>query len=222
MKWKTAVVIGKRMLVQEEKNQWRWGEIASTIEPKYGEATLEKYAEEVGINYTTLRNCEATWQAWKEFALRRAISFSAARELNSHPKRFEIAKKNLKLTFNQAREIMQRYRDRPKPESKPIPSKNGNEKVKSLAQKQEEKQTKKIDAQLKGPCMRFLARTDRSQTLIEECEFLLDTFKQNLNVDQLHTMAEGCIRTGNEWIKLADEIRRKNTGRKRANLTVVK
>jgi hypothetical protein len=66
IKYEHAVREGVTMLRQEERNQWRWGEIAHCLEPKYGDSTLERFADEVGINYQTLLNYQAMWRAWSD------------------------------------------------------------------------------------------------------------------------------------------------------------
>jgi hypothetical protein len=64
--------------------QWRLGEICDKLEPKYGENTLQRFAEDIGKNYSTLKDYRATYRSWKTEIVR-PRTYSVAQELASLP-----------------------------------------------------------------------------------------------------------------------------------------
>jgi hypothetical protein len=105
-----AVVEGKTIVGGIHRNQWRLGELANFIEPKYGEGTLAKFAEEIGVRYTTLKNCRSVFRAWPELDFRKSISFSVANMLRAHPDREAILRDNPLITVARAYELAKEYR----------------------------------------------------------------------------------------------------------------
>jgi flagellar biosynthesis GTPase FlhF len=92
--------------------QWKLGEICDKLEPKYGENTLARFAEDIGKNYSLLRDCRTTYRAWKEEIIK-PKSFSTAREMNTLPseKKQEIIQNNPSITRQEARQITQQVND---------------------------------------------------------------------------------------------------------------
>jgi hypothetical protein len=104
------MVKSARAIVQrQEQDNWELGALASKVEKKYGEARLERFAEDIGINYNTLMHCRQTFLAWQKWG-RPQISFWAAYALNKHPDRIDIARKNPTITDDQARGVARRYK----------------------------------------------------------------------------------------------------------------
>jgi hypothetical protein len=101
-----------RVKESDQKYQWILGEIASKLEPKYGENTLERFAEEIGRNYNTLRNYMTTYRAWKD-ELDRPRFFSVAQELAILPseKKKEVLQEKPDITFNEARELVHEFKN---------------------------------------------------------------------------------------------------------------
>jgi hypothetical protein len=99
--------------LQARKNlhasQWVLGALARNVEIEYGKRTLQKYAKDIGVEYGTLRNYRATFEAWLN-AAGRPENFAIATALNSHPDRYQVVARFPKLTFRQAREIMRSYK----------------------------------------------------------------------------------------------------------------
>jgi hypothetical protein len=86
-----AVKEGKEIVARREKDQWRLGEIAANLKPIYGEATLEKFAEEIGFDYNTIWTYRQTFLDWQGIQKPpRGGFYAIARELNKHPDRAKI------------------------------------------------------------------------------------------------------------------------------------
>jgi hypothetical protein len=215
MEYEAAVKEGKQMLAQEEKNQWRWGEIASTIEPKYGEATLATYAEEVGIDHGTLENYRTTWEAWKQMPPRGGFSFTAAKTLNAHPKRFEIAKKNPELTYREATIIMNQYNQhiaaRRKPMPKPIPVPNSPNRRKNSEN----------DLSCRERADKCIDVAKNATIQAQEFSDVLNPVLDNIDPFELNACIEAAVEALNEWQKAIQIAKEKQT-RKGSHLKVVK
>jgi hypothetical protein len=91
-----------------ETDGWRLGDIANLLEQKYGDQTLARYANEIGVPYKTVLNCRTTARAWPENSLRR--EFSICRALNAHPRRHKLLSDNPNWSKREAEEKMADYR----------------------------------------------------------------------------------------------------------------
>jgi hypothetical protein len=60
-----AVKEGKEILEQINRGELRLGELADKIEPKYGDRTMAKFAEALGIAECTLDRHRKTYRDWK-------------------------------------------------------------------------------------------------------------------------------------------------------------
>jgi hypothetical protein len=98
---------GKDAHHKREEMNWILGELASKVEKQYGKASLQRYAGDIGINYTTLRHCRATFEAWK---IGGRPPFWTAYALNSHPDRSKIVREHPNLTHQQAQNIVAKYK----------------------------------------------------------------------------------------------------------------
>lgn len=107
IKYETAVKEGKDIVQRHQRDQWRLGELAAEIEPKYGEQTLAKFAEAISIEYKTLKNYRTVFIAYSESAPRGA-DWAVARELAAQPDRAELVQRD--MTTREARELVQRRR----------------------------------------------------------------------------------------------------------------
>jgi hypothetical protein len=63
-------------------NQYHLGELADSIEPKYGKGTLESFAEAIGIEYNTLKGYRTVWRKLKGASVR-PHNYSLAKALVS-------------------------------------------------------------------------------------------------------------------------------------------
>jgi hypothetical protein len=104
-----AVEEGRNLVSMMKENQFELGRIANQIEPKYGEETLGLFAEEIGIDYGTLKSYRTTYRAWKDMPARPA-GFSVAKALNQHPNRADIIHETPELTVKEAVEKMKQWK----------------------------------------------------------------------------------------------------------------
>jgi hypothetical protein len=70
--WKELVEEGKRVLETRDMAQWKLGDLANEVETHYGGQDLQKYADEIGVNYSSLRVYQAVSRKF-EFATRVAF-----------------------------------------------------------------------------------------------------------------------------------------------------
>ena len=101
-----------------ERGQLRLGELAHKLEKKYGDRTLAKFAAEIGIAKCTLDRYQTVYRAWEEKLAPGPISTSYAvlRELQTHPDRAQIIRKNPNLTKREAHERMRELKGTAKDE----------------------------------------------------------------------------------------------------------
>ena len=91
-----------------ERGQLRLGELAHKLDKKYGDRTLAKFAAEIGVAKCTLDRYQTVYRAWEGKLAPGPISTSYAvlRELQTHPDRAQIIRKNPNLTKREAHERM--------------------------------------------------------------------------------------------------------------------
>lgn len=94
---------GRQIVQRQAADNWKLGELASRVEGRYGSGALRKYAEEIGVNYGTLKDCRTTLLAWSEKAGRPA--FWTAKALNALDDRQQIVRRRPSITQNEARDI---------------------------------------------------------------------------------------------------------------------
>ena len=92
------------------KYQWAIGDwaVKVTVEAKYGDATLTRFSNDIGQEYDTVRRYRDVAKTWPQNAPRGA--FSICRELATHPDRVAILANNPSMKYEEAREIMRKYR----------------------------------------------------------------------------------------------------------------
>jgi hypothetical protein len=56
----------QKLYQQIEQNQWKIGEILSTVETVRGEKTLSKISEKSGVPFSTLKLCKYVYDKWKD------------------------------------------------------------------------------------------------------------------------------------------------------------
>ena len=100
--WDDLVRLGRQVA---SVSRWILGDLACMAETRRGEASLETFAEEIGVSYDTLRGYKAAAQAFPaESADRSAHSFGAYQALAAHPDRLELVSGG-PLTVARAREL---------------------------------------------------------------------------------------------------------------------
>lgn len=90
------------------KSQWVLGDLAleQCQDSKYGEATLESFAEAIGVEYNSLRQYRTVSEAYPQIATRVANLWTVYRDLASQEDRHELVKK--KMTVKAARELVRK------------------------------------------------------------------------------------------------------------------
>ena len=108
-----AVREGKRIVAEMEREWWRLCELADGIEIQYGEQTLARFAKDIGVVPCTFLRRMSVYQAWKSAPGPESYppNFAVARELQSHPDRFEIIKNNPNITKREASELARQWRE---------------------------------------------------------------------------------------------------------------
>ena len=104
-----AVVEGRKLVSSMKDNQFELGRIAGRVEPKYGEQTLERLAEEIGIDYGTLKSYRTADRAWQDIPVR-PKSFSVAKALNRHPNRADIIQEKPDMSVKEAENVMREWK----------------------------------------------------------------------------------------------------------------
>jgi hypothetical protein len=119
---KRLVDAGKQMTAKADQNDWRLAELADAVGTIYGENKLGQFATEIGIAHCTVKRRRTTYRNWKEIlkgdpGLPFSLSYSVARELEKHPDRGRLIKKNPKMTKRDATALMKAYRSKPESET---------------------------------------------------------------------------------------------------------
>jgi len=96
----------------QQQLQWTLGDLALKLQPKYGDATLQHFAEDLGVNYTTLKQYRQAAAAFPEKDAR--PSFSVGYALRNEPDRADLAESV--PTKRKAQDIA---RERKAPEPRP-------------------------------------------------------------------------------------------------------
>ena len=108
-----AVKEGKQIIADADHGQFRLGQLADTVEPQYGDRTLAKLAEAIGVAACTLARHRDVYRAWKDNLRPGAQipSYAVLRELATHPDRAEIIEADPNLTKQDAHRLMQEQND---------------------------------------------------------------------------------------------------------------
>jgi len=108
-----AVREGKQIVAEMERRWWRLCELADGIVTRYGEHTVERFAQDIGVIPCTFVRRMSVYQAWKSAPGPKCYlpCFAVARELQSRPDRFEIIKAFPDLTKREASELARQWRE---------------------------------------------------------------------------------------------------------------
>jgi hypothetical protein len=111
--WDDAVEEGARLVKHIDQSQMRLGQIADELEPKYGDATLARYAQELKMNLNTLQNCRSVYRTWHEDPrVKQFPKFSVAKALVRHPDRAKIVEANPDITEREAIQKAKEFKER--------------------------------------------------------------------------------------------------------------
>jgi hypothetical protein len=117
--WEQLVADGRRAI---SKRNWLLGDLALEVETGYGKGSLKRYADEIEINYESLKNYRWVAAHWEKVTRVTNVPWAVHRELATLDDRHEVIKITRGWTVASAREYVERQR-RPdfKPSDKPQP-----------------------------------------------------------------------------------------------------
>jgi hypothetical protein len=119
IEYETAIAEGKEIIAKIDSSRdrlMRLGELADEVGRGYGEGRLKRFAKEIGIAACTLARCRSVFRAWPKEAPA-PKSYAVAQELQAHPNRLEIIRRNPDLTKRDARQIRRRHDRETRPAS---------------------------------------------------------------------------------------------------------
>jgi hypothetical protein len=65
--WDKAVERGQFLAGIVENSQWGLGKLADKVCIAYGEETLQRFSEAIGVHYETLKRYRSVWRAWSQY-----------------------------------------------------------------------------------------------------------------------------------------------------------
>lgn len=102
--WDELVAEGRRAI---DGFQWKLGDLAREVETTYGESNLMRYAAEIVVEYSTLRDYKAVAQAFPAESVARAThSWSVYRAFAAQRDRLELVARQESWTAREARELV--------------------------------------------------------------------------------------------------------------------
>src|SRR5262245_52841077 len=97
-----AIAKGKRLaptLKSGDAAEMGLGELSDRLQPKYGDKTLERFAEAIGLPVARLNRCRSVYRAYRDKDIKApAPKFAVLQALQGHPLRDEIIKERPNLT----------------------------------------------------------------------------------------------------------------------------
>jgi hypothetical protein len=120
----TDVRRGKELRNNISQNQVNLGELADGIETKYGEGTLEEFAEAIGVDYNTLKGYRYVHRRWKS-ATSKPRTYALAKALASYKDKDWYIENWPDATEREAREDVRFFKKKAK-------EKTGEEKGRTL------------------------------------------------------------------------------------------
>jgi hypothetical protein len=178
--WDDAVLEGKRLVAEADKNHWKLAELADAVATQYNEDSLGKFAAEIGIAACMIQRRRTTYRHWKEFAKSdpgrfSRLPYSVARELEKHPDKEKLIKENPTMSKRQAAALMKARRN---PES----------------------ETQRIQQYLK----QLLVRTAKARTDVGLLKLDRQILRVQVDSNLLNELREG----GRAWINLAAALKK--------------
>jgi hypothetical protein len=96
------IELGRTLVRAISTNQYALGELADSIQTKYGEDSLGRFADAIEVNESSLKVYRSTWRAWKDFTDEDRPSFSVARALLADKGKGEWIKEHPEATVREA------------------------------------------------------------------------------------------------------------------------
>jgi hypothetical protein len=111
MKYEKAVKEARAIIGLVEKDLWRLAQIAYELEPKYGEQTLARFADDIGLSFSTIRYYRLTYERFGQDQNVGRPPFWTAKELLSVPYAARIIEQYPDITRQEARTFAKEYRE---------------------------------------------------------------------------------------------------------------
>jgi hypothetical protein len=105
IKWDDAVRKGR----EAANSQWTLGDLALEVEPKYGDHTLEQFADDIGVELRRIQEYRQVSETYPRNTRSNALSWTVHLLFINQEDRAELIKRK-KWTAKQAREFIQ-HRD---------------------------------------------------------------------------------------------------------------
>jgi len=105
LRYEDFVAIGRAV---ESSRNFLLGDLACGVEARYGDAKLQEYARDIGVEYRTLLNFRTVARAYPELSRRRELSFGTHQALASQPDRLDLIRSGDYPTVAKARELVVR------------------------------------------------------------------------------------------------------------------
>lgn len=105
----------------DSQSAWLKGDLAAAVDTRYGEQTLQRYADDVGVKYDTLSEYRRVALAFPQMSRRLGISWSVHQALAAQTNRFELIASRDDWTLAAAREYVS-PRQQPKAQLQAPPS----------------------------------------------------------------------------------------------------
>jgi hypothetical protein len=112
MKYEKAVKEARTIVGRVEKDLWRLAQIAYELEPKYGEQTLARFADDIGLSFSTVRYYKRVYERFGHTDQNVGYPpFWTAKELLSVPYAAQIIEQYPDITQPEARTFAKEYRE---------------------------------------------------------------------------------------------------------------
>lgn len=174
------------------KSQWTLGDLALSLEPKYGDATLATFADDIGVELKTLQDYRTVAAAFPEKS-GRPDTFGVARTLAAQPDRAELVK--TVSTVKEARELV-KGRGLAKKEGQaaetPQPDRSALEDIRPSTRLQEaEENYTELPTHLEPPSYKDLTREQKKHRVA------FNTLAGSIN--------EGILALGDAMVQMGDD-----------------
>jgi hypothetical protein len=100
---------------------WQLGRLASQVHTRYGQHLLQRYADDIGCKYQTLKRCRTTYVAWEaQLGPHGPLPFAVCRALVPLPNRAALLAADPGMTERTALEHARAFRDVARPPPCPL------------------------------------------------------------------------------------------------------
>lgn len=168
--WREHVTSGREVMARLSACKWELGDLALAVATRYGEASLSRYAAEIGVDPGTLMSYRTVAAAYPEKSRRPENSWSAHQALAAQPDRADLlASRN--WTLAQARELAAARRRDISPAGQPHPDRPRDDRTEADKQAEHERRYAEWAA---DPDSYTLSANERLEVARQAVQQLLD------------------------------------------------